>query len=93
MTLFCGPIEILKTFKLYPLLGKLSRLAFPVDQYQLSQINPDSVACSSLNVNGRTLAVSVGRGTHGSLHKVNIDRRLPWVSIDLRKISVFDNFI
>ena len=46
VTLFCGPIEILKTFKLYPLLGNLGRLALPVEKYRLSQIIPDSVACS-----------------------------------------------
>jgi hypothetical protein len=62
VTLFCGPIEILKTFKLYPLLGKLGRLALPVEKYRLSQIIPDSVACSSLNVSGRTLAIGVERG-------------------------------
>ena len=38
------------------------RLALPVEKYQLSQIIPDSVACSSLNVSGRTLAIGVERG-------------------------------
>jgi hypothetical protein len=42
------------------------RLAFPVEQYRVSQIIPDSAACSSLNVSGGTLAIGVERGYAGS---------------------------